>query len=191
MLGWKTQRSPKFFGAISLVRVMLCGRLVIVFHIEHHFSDAAEHARPRLGAVSFQHRFGSALNQHVHLHACVTDGVFKQRAADGGVTFHAGRPLTASDLIAVNQRVRLRLVRRFRRQGFLSREAAADMLAWQRSGFSVDASVRISLADRDVPGYLQSLEHLLRYCARPAFALDILSVVPGTGRALRRPAAAS
>ena len=37
--------------------------------------DAAGQARPRLGAVSFQHRFGSALNQHVHLHACVTDGV--------------------------------------------------------------------------------------------------------------------
>ena len=46
------------------------------------------------------------------------------------------------------------------------------MLTWQHSGFSVDASVRISLADRDVPGYSRSLEHLLRYCARPAFALD-------------------
>ncbi|RLT20423.1 MAG: hypothetical protein DWI27_00450, partial [Planctomycetota bacterium] len=32
--------------------------------------------RPRLGAVSFLHRFGSALNHHVHLHACATDGVF-------------------------------------------------------------------------------------------------------------------
>jgi hypothetical protein len=148
--------------------------------------DAAGQARPRLGAVSFQHRFGSALNQHVHLHACVTDGVFKQRAAGGGVTFHAARPLTASGLVAVTQRVRLRLVRWFRRKGFLSREAAADMLIWQHSGFSVDASVRISLADRDVPGYFQSLEHLLRYCARPAFALDRLSVVPGTGNSPER-----
>jgi hypothetical protein len=54
------------------------------------------------------------------------------------------------------------------------------MLTWQHSGFSVDTSVRISLADRDVPGYFQSLEHLLRYCTGPAFALDRLSVVPGT-----------
>jgi hypothetical protein len=38
--------------------------------------------RPRLGGVSFLHRFGSALNHHVHLHACVTDGVFMP-AADG------------------------------------------------------------------------------------------------------------
>ena len=148
--------------------------------------DAAGQARPRLGAVSFQHRFGSALNQHVHLHACVTDGVFKQRAAGGGVTFHAARPLTASDLAAVTQRVRLRLVRWFHRKGFLSREAAAHMLIWQHSGFSVDESVRISLADRDVPGYFQSLEHLLRYCARPAFALNRLSVVSGTGNSPER-----
>ncbi|NBP87972.1 MAG: hypothetical protein EBU59_05575 [Planctomycetia bacterium] len=65
-------------------------------------------------------------------------------------------------------------------------EAAADMLIWQHSGFSVDASVPISLADRDVPGYFQSLEHLLRYCARLAFALDRLSVVVGTGNRTER-----
>jgi len=55
------------------------------------------------------------------------------------------------------------------------------MLTWQHSGFSVDASVRIALADRDVPEYFQRPEHLLSYCARPAFALDRLSVVSGTG----------
>jgi hypothetical protein len=60
------------------------------------------------------------------------------------------------------------------------------MLIWQHSGFSIDASVRISLADRDVPGYFQSLEHLLRYCARPAFAVQRLSIVPGTGNSPER-----
>ena len=55
------------------------------------------------------------------------------------------------------------------------------MLAWQHSGFSVDASVRISPSDRDVPEYFRSVEHLMRYCARPAFALERLSVVPSTG----------
>jgi hypothetical protein len=53
------------------------------------------------------------------------------------------------------------------------------MLAWENSGFSVDASVRITLIDRDVPSYFQSLEHLLRYCARPPFALERLSVIRG------------
>jgi hypothetical protein len=50
------------------------------------------------------------------------------------------------------------------------------MLGWENSGFSVDATVRIALIDRDVPSYFRSLEHLLRYCARPPFALERLSV---------------
>ncbi len=39
-------------------------------------ADTPSASRPRLGGISFLHRFGSALNHHVHLHACVTDGVF-------------------------------------------------------------------------------------------------------------------
>jgi hypothetical protein len=53
------------------------------------------------------------------------------------------------------------------------------MFAWENSGFSLDASVRIAMIDRDVPSYFQSLEHLLRYCARPPFALERLSVIRG------------
>jgi hypothetical protein len=53
------------------------------------------------------------------------------------------------------------------------------MLAWENSGFSVDASVRITLLDRDVPSYFRSLEHLLRYCARPPFALERLAASHG------------
>ena len=41
-------------------------------------------ARPRLGAISFLHRFGSALNHHVHLHVCATDGVFMPAAGGAG-----------------------------------------------------------------------------------------------------------
>lgn len=57
--------------------------------------------------------------------------------------------------------------------------ATADLLAWENSGFSVDASVRITLDDRDVPSYFRSLEHLLRYCGRPPFALERLFVRRG------------
>ncbi len=53
------------------------------------------------------------------------------------------------------------------------------MLAWENSGFSIDASVRVCLLDRDVPSYLRNLEHLLRSCARPAFALERGSLLPG------------
>jgi hypothetical protein len=64
-------------------------------------------------------------------------------------------------------------------QRLVDADAAADMVARENSGFSVDASVRITLIDRDVPSYFKSLERLLRYCARPPFALERLSVIRG------------
>jgi hypothetical protein len=121
-------------------------------------------ARPRLGAISFLHRFGSALNHHVHLHTCVTDGVFVPAAAEAGAdappTFLPARPINQADLAALTERVRRRVVRWFCMQRLLDADAAADMLVWVNSGFSIDASVRITLIDRDVPSYFQSLEHL-------------------------------
>ena len=142
-------------------------------------ASARSSLRPRLGAVSFLHRFGSALNRHVHLHACVTDGLFRSRHEGQGAEFLSARPVTPADLLTLTQRVRTRLVRWFRRHGLLDAEAAAGMLAWENSGFSIDSSVRVALVDRDVPSYFRSLEHLLRYCARPAFALERLSLLPG------------
>ena len=143
-------------------------------------ADTPSASRPRLGGISFLHRFGSALNRHVHLHACVTDGVFVPAADDAGCdatpAFLPARPITAADLAALTERVRRRVIRWFRLTRLIDAAAAAEMLAWEDSGFSIDASVRITLIDRDVPSYFQSLEHLLRYCARPPFALDRLSV---------------
>ena len=140
-------------------------------------------SRPRLGGISFLHRFGSALNHHVHLHVCATEGVFVPAADGGGCeaapAFLPARPINQADLAALTERVRRRVIRWFRMQRLLDAAAAADMLAWENSGFSVDASVRITLIDRDVPSYFQSLEHLLRYCARPPFALERLSVIRG------------
>jgi len=147
-------------------------------------------ARPRLGGISFLHRFGSAINHHVHLHACVTDGVFVPPADDAGCdaspAFLPTRPITQADLAALTDRVRRRVIQWFRMQRLLDAVAAADMLAWENSGFSVDASVRIALIDRDVPSYFQSLEHLLRYCARPPFALERISVSRGADGQIAR-----
>ena len=106
----------------------------------------------------------------------MTDGVFVPAAAEAGCdappAFLPARPITHVHLAALTERVRRRVIRWFRRSRLLDAAAAADMLAWENSGFSVDASVRITLIDRDVPSYFQSLEHLLRYCARPPFALE-------------------
>jgi hypothetical protein len=147
-------------------------------------------ARPRLGAVSFLHRFGSALNHHVHLHVCATEGVFVPAAdgagCDASPAFLPARPINQADLAALTERVRRRVIRWFRMQRLLDAAAAADMLAWENSGVSVDDSVRIALIDRDVPSYFQSLEHLLRYCARPPFALERLSLSRGADGQIAR-----
>ena len=148
-------------------------------------ADIPRAARPRLGGISFLHRFGSALNHHVHLHACATDGVVVP-TGNGRPVFLPARPITQANLAALTEKVRRCVVRWFRMQRLLDADAAADMLRWENSGFSVDASVRITLIDRDVPSYFKSLEHLLRYCARPPFALERLSVIRGEDGGISR-----
>jgi hypothetical protein len=91
----------------------------------------------------------AALNHHVHPHACVIDSVFvpaaDQAGSDAAPTFLPARPITAADLAALTERVRRRVIRWFRLARLLDVAAAADMLARKNSGFSVDASVRITL----------------------------------------------
>jgi len=86
------------------------------------------------------------------------------------------RLITQADLATLTEKVRRRVVRWFRMQRLIDADAAADMLARENSGFSVDASVRITLFRLQLRVYRQPLEHLLRYCARPPFALERLSV---------------
>ena len=65
--------------------------------------------------------------------------------------------------------MRRRLLRVFVRRGLLPGDDARAMAQWEHGGgFSVDGSVRIEAADR------AGRERLLRYCARPPFALDRL-----------------
>jgi hypothetical protein len=174
---------PRAVAAVTRIFLDEIERALITASGVTAAADTPSASRPRLGGISFLHRFGSALNHHVHLHACVTDGVFVPAAAEAGLdappTFLPARPVASADLAALTERVRRRVIRWFRRMGLLDAAAAADMLGWENSGFSVDASVRITLLDRDVPSYFRSLEHLLRYCARPPFALERLSVIRG------------
>jgi len=64
--------------------------------------------------------------------------------------------------------VRVRVLRWFARSGLIDSDDVREMLAWENSGFSLDAEVRIAARDR------AGLERLLRYCARPPFALERL-----------------
>ena len=128
-------------------------------------------ARP--GAVAFIHRFGSSLNPHLHFHCVVIDGVFDS-ATTGGVIFSAATGLDANAIAQGQGCVRRRLLRTFVRRGLLPGDDARVMAQWQHGGgFSVDASVRIETADR------AGRERLLRYCARPPFALERLRQLDG------------
>ena len=101
----------------------------------------------------------------------MVDGVFEADAG-GGVSFHEARDIGPAVLGEIQARVRTRLLRALTRRGLLDREDAQVMAAWEHGGgFSLDAGVRIEAADR------AGLERLLRYCARPAFALERLRQV--------------
>jgi hypothetical protein len=65
-----------------------------------------------LRGISFLHRFGSAINHHVHLHACVTEGVFGLAADEAGCdtppAFLPALPFPPADPAALTERVRRR-----------------------------------------------------------------------------------
>ena len=154
---------------------------VIAQTLQTHSPGVAQvdKAALHIGAIAFIHRFGSSLNGHVHFHVCVVDGVFEAVAGVGGaaaqvqasspgVIYH---PATAIDQAAVAQvqtTLQKRILRAFVGRGLLESCDAKDMLAYQHSGCSVDAGVCIEAHDR------AALERLLRYCARPPFAMDRL-----------------
>jgi hypothetical protein len=102
----------------------------------------------QLGAVSFLHRFGSALNPHFHYHVVVLDGVFSE-GDDGRITFHEATHLTADDVLRLERTLQRRVLRLFQRCGLLTEHTVEDMLTWQASGgFSLDASVRLHGRER-------------------------------------------
>ncbi|NNM05505.1 MAG: IS91 family transposase, partial [Gemmatimonadetes bacterium] len=135
------------------------------------------------GAVSFLHRFGSSLNPHFHYHLCVVDGLFERVEGDTdpdpaipetSLHFHEATGLTHELLEGLQHTIRSRVLRHLRRHGLLEPHDVRDMLSWDHGGgFSLDASVRIEATDRT------GLERLIRYCARPPFALDRLHLVDG------------
>jgi hypothetical protein len=130
----------------------------------------------QLGAVSFFHRFGSSLNVHPHFHLVVLDGVFSlSGASDCDARFYEASDLTPAHVHQLESTVQRRVLRLFARRGLLDEVHADDMLGWQGSGgFSVVASVRVEGEDR------AGLERLVRYCARPPFALERLHTLEGS-----------
>ncbi len=141
---------------------------------------AAYMAALHIGAVAFIHRFGSILNEHVHIHVCAVDGVFEEVAGEGDdgadavsqispprICFDPRTCVYADAVTQVQTTLRKRILRAFVGRGLLEGLEAKEMLAYRHSGFSIDTSVCIAAHDRAG----------LRACrlyARPPFALDRL-----------------
>jgi len=92
----------------------------------------------------------------------------------GEAVFHQATLLRPERWIRLQAVLQRRVLRYFRTHELLDDYHAFGMLSWQGSGgFSIDASVRIEGDDR------AGLERLLRYCARPPFALERLHALAG------------
>jgi hypothetical protein len=143
---------------------------------------------PRIGAISFLHRFGSALNRHVHLHVCVTDGVFQgdttgdtAAIAEPAVAFQPARPITLADLDILTERVRRRLIRR--RSDPTTPPASRGPSCWhgspRRSHLSaLSCGGDIRLIAFSLLSECETLHGLRTLCSPPAAAV-LLSAIGG------------
>ena len=90
--------------------------------------------------------------------------------------FRAAAELTPQAVTAITNQVRIRVLRWFARSGLIERDDVCEMRAPRsptrpNSGFSLYAQVCAGAQDR------AGLERLLRYCARPPFALERLELL--------------
>jgi hypothetical protein len=97
-----------------------------------------------IGAVAFIHRFGSSLNEHVHFHVCVVDGVFEavmgavvadEEPAPPSVIFHPATGIDADAVTQVQATLRKRILRAFVARGLLESFEAKEMLGVQTQWF--------------------------------------------------------
>ena len=110
------------------------------------------------GVVASLQTFGSfGANFHPHLHALVTEGVI---TPDG--RFH---PVIWPGQRQREERFRRRFLARLRRAKRLSPSFHETLLAWRRSGFSVDARQRVGVGEE------KRLERLARYATRTTLAV--------------------
>ena len=130
--------------------------------------DISPELKIKLGGVSFIHRFGASLNVHLHFHCAIIEGLFIADS-DGQLHYQSVHDITDKDIHEVQGRVRLRVLKAFKRWKLLKDYEVENMKSWQGGGgFSVDGSVKLHKND------CKGLERLLRYCARPVFASERL-----------------
>ena len=126
----------------------------------------------RIGAVAFIYPALARCSIRRCTSTASSSRASSRRMLQEGRRFTKAVPPDQKLLDEVHAKIRRRLLRALTRRGVLEPDDAEAMANWAHGGgFSLDASVRIEGTDR--PG----LERLLRYCARPAFALERLREV--------------
>ena len=81
-----------------------------------------------IGAITFIHRFDSSLNEHVHFHVWVVDGVFEATAP--GILFHPASGIDETTVVQAQADLRRRILRAFVGRGLLESFEAKEMLAY-------------------------------------------------------------
>jgi len=138
------------------------------------FHNAAAGCRVHSAAVIAYASAGEFGRFNPHLHAIVLEGGF-----DGTGRFvHIPR----LDLVRLSQYFRACMVGLFVEHQLINERLAHNMLQWDHSGFSVDASVRIPA------GSSGAREALSQYIARPPVSLNKLIVEDHTATVLYRTA---
>jgi len=90
------------------------------YYVHQAVQRSHKRATVHPGSVTFIQRFGSALNVHLHFHILFLEGVYLDRTAAGlKPRFLAGAPPTDTDIAAVLQKIRHRVIRKLRRLGYL------------------------------------------------------------------------
>jgi len=67
------------------------------------------------------------------------------------VRFLPAAELTPEAVAVIAEQVRVRVLRWFARSGLIERGGVRDMRAWENSGFSLDAAVRVGTPDSAGP----------------------------------------
>ncbi len=86
-----------------------------------------------ISGISFIHRFGSSLNAHSHFHCVIIEGVFV-KDSDSQITFYKISTLTEKDIQAVQERVRLRVLKSFKRSSLLEAHDVENIKTWNGGG---------------------------------------------------------
>ena len=124
------------------------------------------------GMVATVQTFGDLIHWHPHVHAIISEGVFRK---DG--TFINVLNLDLSLCVARWQKKVFALLVR---KGKIDPDVVESMRRWAHSGFNIDDSVRISYGDT------VGMRRLTEYIARCPFSLARMTKVTPDGKVIYR-----